>query len=253
MRLFFEISYDGKNYNGWQSQPNATGIQEVVTDSLTKLLRTPIEIVGSGRTDTGVHCKQQYFHCDVPDGTDRSKLLHQMNSILPSDIAIKSILNVKPDAHARFDALERSYIYQITTCKDPFKQGYAWHFFKPLQLQTMNDAAALLIGNHDFQCFSKVKTDVKNYFCTITYARWSQTGESIEFNISANRFLRGMVRAIVGTLIDVGVGKTSVEEFRTILASRDRREAGQNVPPYGLYLTKVVYPQEVFLEGNESE
>jgi tRNA pseudouridine38-40 synthase len=247
MRCFFEVSYNGTKYNGWQSQPNATGIQAVIEDSLSKVLRASISITASGRTDTGVHCEQQFFHADLPDTADIERLVFQLNSILPADIAIPSIRPVAPDAHARFDAISRSYKYRIVMRKNPFTPGFAWFYFKPLDLRTMNQAAALLAGKHDFECFSKVKTDVSNFICDISEARWEQHGDRLEFTITANRFLRGMVRAIVGTLIDVGSGRTSLEEFRHILESRDRREAGQNVPPSGLYLVSVIYPSRIFL------
>ena len=247
MRYFFEISYNGARYNGWQTQPNGTGIQQIVEDSLSTILREQIEIVGSGRTDSGVHCEQQFFHTNVVSEIDLSRLQQRFNSILPPDIAIRSIQRVSPDAHARFDALLRTYRYRMVTEKNPFANGLAWHFFKPLNLPTMNHAAALLVGKHNFECFSKVNTDVKNFVCNITEARWEEGEGKLEFTVSANRFLRGMVRAIVGTLVDVGTGKTTLEEFESILKSRDRREAGQNVPPYGLYLVRVVYPEKIFL------
>jgi tRNA pseudouridine38-40 synthase len=247
MRYFFEIAYNGKNYNGWQSQQNGLGVQAVVENALVKLLQQRIEIVGSGRTDTGVHCQQQFFHADIEKEFDISVLIIKLNSFLPSGIAIRNIIRVRPDASARYDAVERTYRYQITRKKDPFLEGYAWHFFKPLQLETMNNAAALLIGEKDFECFSKVNTDVNHFLCDIKYARWYQEGDLLFFTITANRFLRGMVRAVVGTLLDVGIGKTSTDDFIKIINGRDRRKAGANVPPYGLFLMQVKYPSEVFL------
>lgn len=247
MRFFFEISYNGTNYSGWQSQNNATGVQAVVEDALSKLLREEITIVGSGRTDTGVHCEQQFFHADIQKEFDLEKLVLKLNSFLPKDIAIPSIHKVKDEAHARYDATERSYIYRITTKKNPFLDGLALHYFKTLDVPCMNKAAALMIGKHDFESFSKVKTDVNNFMCDVKKAEWKEQGTSLEFTITANRFLRGMVRATVGTLLDVGTGKTSLKEFQNILASRDRREAGANVPPYALYLVEVKYPESIFL------
>lgn len=247
MRYFFEISYNGTNYHGWQSQNNATGIQTVVEDCLSKLLREEIRITASGRTDAGVHCEQQFFHADIGHAPP-ADLLFRMNAMLPPDIVIHSVRPVKPDAHARYDAIERAYQYRIVLSKNAFTKDLAWHFFKPLDLQTMNTAAALLVGKHDFTSFSKVNTDVNNFICNIREAFWMQDHNRLEFSISANRFLRGMVRAIVGTLIDVGLGKTSVDEFKAIIDSKDRREAGQNVPPCGLYLVRVVYPGNIFRE-----
>lgn len=248
MRYFFEISYNGTNYHGWQSQNNATGIQTIVENCLSRLSRSEIRITASGRTDAGVHCEQQFFHADIE--TASPDLLFRMNAMLPSDIVIHSIRPVKPDAHARYDAVERVYQYRMVLTKNAFTKDLAWYFFKPLDVQTMNTAAALLVGKHDFTSFSKVNTDVNNFICNIREAHWKQDHNRLEFNIAANRFLRGMVRAIVGTLIDVGLGKTSMEEFKTIVGSKDRREAGQNVPPCGLYLVSVAYPGSIFLENS---
>jgi tRNA pseudouridine38-40 synthase len=245
MRYFFEISYNGGNYNGWQSQNNGKGIQTVVEDCLSKISRSTIKITASGRTDAGVHCEQQYFHADLGE-TDLADLQFRLNNILPQDIVIHSIRPVRPDAHARYDAIERTYNYRMILEKNAFTPGFAWYFFKPLDMRTMNAAASLLIGKHDFTSFSKVNTDVNNFICEIKLAEWRQAKNRLEFAIVSNRFLRGMVRAIVGTLVDVGLGKTSLEEFERIIDSKDRREAGQNVPPHGLYLVKVKYPEEIF-------
>ncbi|MBL0741587.1 tRNA pseudouridine(38-40) synthase TruA [Chryseolinea lacunae] len=248
MRYFFEISYNGKNYAGWQSQANATGIQAVVEDTLSKMFRTEVKIVGSGRTDTGVHCEQQFFHCDIEKPFETESLIQKVNSFLPRDIAIQSIRRVKDDASARYDAVERTYHYRITRKKNPFRNELAWHYFKTVDVQTMNTAAALLVGEHDFECFSKVKTDVNHFLCDIKKASWRDDGDGLEFTITANRFLRGMVRAVVGTLLDVGTGKTTVKEFQAIIQSHDRKKAGANVPPYGLYLSKVKYPPSMFVK-----
>ena len=247
MRYFFEIAYHGGAYNGWQSQPNAIGVQAVVEDALTKLLREEITILGSGRTDTGVHCEQQFFHVDVSKELDSDSFVARLNSFLPKGIAILSIRKVKDDAHARFDATERTYHYRITKIKNPFLDGLALHYFKKVDVSKMNEAAALMIGVHDFESFSKVKTDVNNFTCDIKKASWKEDGDRIEFTITANRFLRGMVRAVVGTLLDVGTGKLSVAEFKKIIASRDRKKAGLNVPPHGLFLSHVKYPGKIFL------
>ncbi|MCK6616946.1 MAG: tRNA pseudouridine(38-40) synthase TruA [Cyclobacteriaceae bacterium] len=247
-RYFFEITYNGSNYAGWQSQANALGVQTVVEDALTKLLRTPTKIIGSGRTDTGVHCVQQFFHADIEKLFTKENLIHRLNSFLPRDIAIRSVRKVKPDASARYDAVERTYAYHITTVKDPLLLGLALHYFKPLNIQTMNQAAALLCGEHDFTCFSKVKTDVNHFICRVKKASWKQGGTKLVFTITANRFLRGMVRAIVGTLLDVGTGKISVKDVERIIKSKDRRKAGANVDPHGLYLVSVKYPRSVFID-----
>jgi len=246
MRFLFEISYLGTNYSGWQSQLNATGIQEIVETCLSTILRQNLKIVGSGRTDAGVHCTQQFFHVDIDKSFESDKLIVQMNSFLPADIAIRNISQIKPDISARYDATERAYEYIITRKKDPLRTGRAFYYFKDTDIKTMNKAAALLVGTHDFQAFSKVKTDVNHFICTIKEAGWNQKGDLLVFNIAANRFLRGMVRAIVGTLLDTGTGKISIKEFQEILKGRDRKKAGMNVPPEGLYLIRVKYPKNIY-------
>ncbi|MFZ6001684.1 MAG: tRNA pseudouridine(38-40) synthase TruA [Bacteroidota bacterium] len=248
MRYLFEISYLGTHYNGWQSQSNATGIQQLVEKALSTILRTPTAIVGSGRTDTGVHCVQQFFHADIEKEFEVEKLILQLNSFLPADVAIRSIRQIKPDASARYDAVERTYEYHITQVKNPILVERAFFYFKEVDVPTMNRAAALLVGTHDFQCFSKVHTDVNHFMCDLKKAQWNQKDDLLVFTITANRFLRGMVRAVVGTLLDVGTGKTSVAEFQKILKAKDRKKAGMNVPSEGLYLMKVKYPEKIFLK-----
>jgi tRNA pseudouridine38-40 synthase len=248
MRYFFEIAYNGKNYNGWQSQNNGIGVQSVVEDALSKLLQEEIKIIGSGRTDTGVHCEQQFFHTDIEKNFDKILFIQRLNAFLPAGIAVNAIKKVKPDASARYEAVERTYRYQITRKKNPFLEGYAWHFFKDVNVETMNMAAALMTGEHDFECFSKVKTDVNHFLCTLKSAEWHEQGDLLIFTVTANRFLRGMVRSIVGTLLDIGTGKTTMDEFKAIIRSKDRKKAGANVPPYGLYLTKVKYPSTIFIK-----
>ncbi|MCI0750977.1 MAG: tRNA pseudouridine(38-40) synthase TruA [Flammeovirgaceae bacterium] len=247
-RFFLEIAYNGTHYSGWQNQKNAVGVQEVVEKSLSKLLREEIKIVGSGRTDTGVHCKQQFFHIDIHKEFNPPDLLHKLNAFLPKDIFISTIRKVKDTAHARYDAHERSYEYHITKIKNPFLDKLALHYFKPADVALMNKAAGILLGEHDFESFSKVKTDVNHFVCTIKKAEWKDQGDLLIFYITANRFLRGMVRAIVGTLLDVGSKKISLKEFEGIIAGRDRKKAGMNVAPHGLYLTRVKYPPSVFLD-----
>ena len=247
MRYFFEISYNGTNYHGWQSQANAIGVQQVVEEVFEKLFRKKIEIVGSGRTDTGVHCVQQFFHADLDHELDKPVIQQKLNSFLPKSISINSIQLVRPDAHARYSAIERAYEYRITRTKNPFYQDYAYHFFKELNIQTMNKAATLLVGELDFESFSKVKTDVNHFICDLKKAKWNETDDLLVFHIAANRFLRGMVRSIVGTLLDVGSGKISIKEFQQIVKSKDRKKAGMNVPACGLYLMQVKYPKRIFL------
>lgn len=250
MRYFFEIAYHGKNYHGWQSQNNALGVQTVVENVLRQLLRNnEIVIVGSGRTDTGVHCRQQFFHTDIVKSFDPDHLLRRMNAFLPGDIAIRSIRPVRPDASARYAAVERTYEYVITRIKDPLRQGLSFYYFKPVDLPTLRRASALLLGMHDFQCFSKVHTDVDHFRCDIKVAEWTEKDHTLTFRITANRFLRGMVRAVVGTLLDVGTGKITLDDFKVILKSRDRRKAGMNVPADGLFLVGVKYPRRIFLNS----
>lgn len=248
MRYFFEIAYQGTNYHGWQRQTNAISVQQVVEEALSTLLRKETQILGSGRTDTGVHCKQQFFHIEVEEPiADLDNLTYRLNNFLPEDIAIHSACRVTDDAHARFTATSRSYQYFITQRKDAFSAPFKYFFNRSLDIKTMNEAAALLIGMHDFESFSRVKTDVNNFNCDIKAAFWIEEGETLVFNITANRFLRGMVRAIVGTLLDVGTGKLSITDFSAIINSKDRQKAGAAAPAHGLYLTAVEYPQEIFI------
>ncbi|MFM9075197.1 MAG: tRNA pseudouridine(38-40) synthase TruA [Bacteroidota bacterium] len=249
MRYFFNISYLGMAYNGWQSQPNGKGVQEMVEQALSSLFRKKISITGSGRTDTGVHCESQWFHADIDQAFVPVDLVHRLNSFLPRDISINDIRPVRPDASARYDATARSYRYVITLRKDPLLTGRALHWFKPLDIGNMQEAAGLLKGTHDFECFSKVKTDVDHFRCTVKRAVWKKNGHMLVFEITANRFLRGMVRAIVGTLLDVGTGKITVQDFARIIEGKDRKKAGMNVAPEGLYLVKVDYPGRVFLKN----
>ena len=246
MRLLFEIAYNGTNYNGWQTQHQGTSIQAVVEDAMSKMLREKIEITGSGRTDAGVHCEQQFFHADVQGTFEAENFLQKLNSFLPRDITVPSVRAITNEAHARYDAIERTYHYRITRVKNPFLIGLALHYFKSVDVQAMNEAAALMIGEQDFECFSKVKTNVKHFLCDVKKASWEENGDRLEFTIIANRFLRGMVRAVVGTLLDVGTGKITREEFEKIIRSQDRRKAGANVPPYGLYLSRVKYPDSIY-------
>ncbi|MTI21950.1 tRNA pseudouridine(38-40) synthase TruA [Fulvivirga sp. RKSG066] len=246
MRYFFEIAYDGDSYHGWQRQKNAISVQQVVEEALSTISRENITIMGSGRTDTGVHCEQQFFHADLQTKIDTEKLRFKLNSFLPPTISIQKIARVGDEAHARFDATSRSYEYRITNQKWPFAQGRAYYYTKEIDIKTMNQAAALLLGEHDFQAFSRVKTEVNNFICTITEARWEKDGQYITFHVTANRFLRGMVRALVGTLLEVGTGRLTIDSFKEIIENKDRRQAGSAAPAVGLYLTSVTYPEEIF-------
>ena len=245
MRYFLEHSYDGTNYHGWQRQPNAISIQEVLEGALSTLLRKDVAIVGAGRTDTGVHARQIMAHFDHLKELDADQLRHRLNSILPIDIAIQKVYLVKEDAHARFDAISRSYEYYVNLRKDPFSVHKSYYYKKILDVDAMNEAAKLLLNYTNFKCFSKSKTDVKTYNCTITNVSWENKGDQLVFKISANRFLRNMVRALVGTLIEIGENKLNNEGLLAIIKSEDRSKAGYSVPAHGLYLTAVEYPQKI--------
>lgn len=245
MRYFIELSYDGTPFVGWQRQPAGDSIQSCLEDALSILFRKPLSIVGAGRTDAGVHAHQLFAHVDLDEHVDQD-LTFRLNKLLPKEIAVRNIIAVAQDAHARFDAVSRSYRYRITTQKNPFLQKRSYQFAKPLDLELMNQAAKTLINHEDFKCFSKSKTDVKTYTCDIQHAHWQHNGSELVFFIQANRFLRNMVRAIVGTLIEVGLRKISISDFEAILASRDRSQAGYSVPAHGLYLEKVNYPNHIF-------
>ncbi|MFC5044259.1 tRNA pseudouridine(38-40) synthase TruA [Aquimarina hainanensis] len=252
MRYFIELSYKGTNYHGWQRQPNAISVQEVLETALSTLLRTHIEIVGAGRTDAGVHARKIMAHFDVITSIDEELLTYKLNSLLPVDIAIHSVDRVTDDAHARFDALSRSYEYFVNVRKDPFGTGTSYYVKKELDLDKMNRAAKMLLNYTNFKCFSKSKTDVKTYNCTITNAEWKTKGDRMVFMISANRFLRNMVRAIVGTLIEIGEGKLELCDLEVIIESENRSNAGYSVPAQGLFLTEVKYPQNIYLNGEKN-
>ena len=241
MRYFIELAYKGTNYHGWQYQPGVVSVQETLNKALSLLLKTDIDIVGAGRTDTGVHAKQMFAHFDFETEIDSQQLVHKLNSFLPKDIAVFTILKVADEAHARFDATKRTYEYHIHTMKDVFENDGSYHFQLPLDIAKMNDACQILFRHSDFECFSKVNTDVRTFNCTIFEAHWKQNGNKLVFSIGADRFLRNMVRAIVGTMINIGTGKISLEDFEKIIDSKDRSQAGFSVPAHGLYLTQVNY------------
>ena len=241
MRFFIELSYNGTNYHGWQIQPDAVSVQEKINSALSTIYQKEIEVVGAGRTDTGVHASQMFAHFDVDNDIDKN-LVFKLNSILPNDIFIKNIMQVADEKHARFDAIERSYEYRIWLGRNPFLLDFSWqiHSQKP-DVNRMNEAAKLLLEYEDFESFSKVKTDVYTFNCNVTQAFWKQENELLTFYISANRFLRNMVRAIVGTLLDVGLGKLTVADFKEIIESKNRSNAGLSVPAKGLFLTQIKY------------
>jgi len=248
MRYFLEFSYNGKYYHGWQKQPNAITVQEVIEKALSTLLRTKIVITGAGRTDAGVHAKQMFAHFDTDKINEKGVLIHRLNAFLPSDIAIHKIHTVVADAHTRFDAVSRTYEYWIVYKKDPFLTDFAYHSHSSFDLEKMNEASKILFEYRDFQCFSKSNTDVRTYRCVITRADWRIVDEKLIFTIQADRFLRNMVRAIVGTLLQVGDSKISKGDVKKIIESKNRSKAGVSVPGHALYLTQVTYPKNLFKE-----
>ncbi len=242
MRYFIKFAYNGKNYFGYQIQPNAVSVQETLEKALSLLLREQISIVGAGRTDSGVHAKEMFAHFDIEEVIDSPTLVKKLNSFLPKDIVVYDFIKVDDKAHARFDATKRTYEYDIHTFKDAFINEGSWYQHQDLDVAKMNEACKILFDYIDFECFSKVHTDVHTFNCKIYEANWQQNGNRLKFTISADRFLRNMVRAIVGTMINIGVGKISLEDFRNIIESKDRSQAGFSVPAHGLYLVKVEYP-----------
>lgn len=247
-RYFLQLSYDGTAYHGWQLQDNAETVQGVINQNLSLLLREKVSVLGCGRTDTGVHASTFYAHFDAPE-QDPVQLAYKLNRMLPKDIAIQDVHPMQAHAHARFDATSRTYQYHITTQKDPFSVQRAWLMNRPLNEQAMNKAAAMLLEYEDFGSFSKAHSDVKTHLCKVTKASWERTGHQLVFTVSANRFLRNMVRAVVGTLWQIGVGQLPVEAMRSIIEAKNRAEAGPSVPAAGLYLCGVDYPSELFLKG----
>lgn len=241
LRYFIEFSYNGKNYFGYQIQPKDISVQEELEKALSTILREEIKTVGAGRTDTGVHAKKMFAHFDTDQVID-DQLCHRLNSFLPTDISIKRIFPVKKDFHARFDATFRTYEYYISLEKNPFTQDSAWqHWRRNLDLSKMNEACKILFEYEDFTSFAKLHTDNKTNLCKIYKAEWEQTGTELKFTVSANRFLRNMVRAIVGTMVEVGAGKIQPEDLRKVIENKNRNSAGTSAPAHGLFLVDVGY------------
>ena len=252
MRYFIQLSYDGTGYHGWQVQPNGVSVQEVLQKALSTLLRQPTEVTGAGRTDAGVHASVMVAHFDWPAAhegegceempLDCTQLTYKLNRLLPPDVAVQAVRPVGPELHARFSATRRTYHYYIHTRKDPFLRGYSWQVNVPLDFALMNEAAQVLLEYSDFTSFSKTGPDVKTNICQLTEARWEQLkpGEW-RFTVSANRFLRNMVRAIVGTLVEVGRHRMTISQMRHAIEAKDRQRAGESVPGHALYLTNIEY------------
>jgi tRNA pseudouridine38-40 synthase len=250
-RYFAQLSFKGTQYHGWQIQPNAVSVQETVEKALSTILREEISVVGAGRTDTGVHASFYVLHFDTSEKIwDSQKLVFRLNSFLPPDIAIQKIWSVPKDAHARFSAVSRTYHYYMTTVKNPFQTEIAFYYHGKLDVTKMNEAADILFEYRDFTSFSRLHTDVKTNLCQIFQTEWVKESEMLIFKIKADRFLRNMVRAIVGTLLEVGKGKLTLEDFRKIIEKKDRKSAGTSAPAHGLFLVDIEYSEE--LKGPDS-
>jgi tRNA pseudouridine38-40 synthase len=253
-RYFIYLAYDGTNYHGWQIQPNGISIQECLMKALSTFLQQETGIVGAGRTDAGVHASLMTAHFDYEgDVLDTGILTEKLNRLLPPDISVYKVCKVKDDAHARFDAVARTYKYYVTTMKFPFNRQYHYRIYNELDFERMNEASRTLFDYSDFTSFSKLHTNVKTKLCKITHAEWTKENETTwVFTIRADRFLRNMVRAIVGTLFEVGRGKLSVEDFRKIIEQKNRCKAGSSAPGHALFLTNIEYPEKIFLINNDS-
>lgn len=247
MRYALDVSYLGTNYHGWQIQPNSVTVQEVLQKALFTVLREEVSVVASGRTDTGVHGKQQVLHFDS-ERLFLAKEIGRVNKLLPSDVSINAFALVEDDFHARFDAVKRSYIYKINTKKNPFSLGQSYYFRQPFDISLMNEACPFLLGKKSFEAFSKVRTEVHTFDCELYRAEWVMNDGVYEFHVSANRFLRGMVRALVGTLLEVGFGNQEPAWIKEVLKSKDRGTAGRNVLPEGLFLSEVIYEKPIHWE-----
>jgi len=242
-RFFIYLAYDGTDYCGWQIQPNGRSVQEEINTALSTFLRQDILITGAGRTDAGVHARMMVAHFDFPDALDTQQIVFKLNRMLPQDIVIFNVAEVDPQAHARFDATYRTYRYYVTTRKDPFQRHYAWRLPMTLDYKKMNEAAQHLFDYTDFTSFSKLHTDVKTNDCKIMAAEWVQIDDTTWcFMIQADRFLRNMVRAIVGSLVEVGRGKWTIDEFCEMIRAKDRSQAGMSVPGHALFLEDIGYP-----------
>lgn len=248
MRYFLDISYVGTAFHGWQRQPNAISVQQCIEDSLSIILRKNCEITGAGRTDTGVHALKMYAHFDSEPIEDPVHFLSSLNKLIGNDISIHNLLPVKPDAHARFDALSRSYLYRISLFKDPFDFNFSHRIDFLPDIERMNEAASILLHTSDFTSFAKLHSDSVTNICDVTFAKWEydEIQKKLLFRITANRFLRNMVRAVVGTLIDVGRHKLDISDFVNIIESKNRSSAGMSMPAKGLFLENITYHKEIF-------
>ncbi|CAI8248609.1 MAG TPA: tRNA pseudouridine(38-40) synthase TruA [Flavobacteriaceae bacterium] len=252
MRYFVFFAYNGAGYHGWQSQPNALTVQQEMEQAFETLLQEPIALTAAGRTDAGVHASFMVAHFDTSNSLPEN-LCFLLNQYLSNAISINRIQNVSDSAHARFDALSRTYQYTISSVKNPFRYPYQYYIKGSLDLAQMNASAALLLEYEDFECFSKVNTDVKTFMCQIEKAHWESLENQYIFTIKANRFLRNMVRAIVGTLIEIGQGKRTLDSLHKTLRSKDRSQAGYSVPAHALFLTDIEYPKTLFKQYDSKD
>ena len=247
MRYFLDISYHGGHFHGWQIQKNGNTVQEEIEKAISIQLKSPTQIVGSGRTDTGVHATQQVAHFDIDQQIDIQDFGYKLNALLPPSISINTVRRVKKEANARFDATSRTYHYYIHQKKNPFKNRTSYFFNSNLDIDLMNHGCKIIKGWKNFECFSKVHTEVRHFECHISKAEWTENGEGLLFEVCANRFLRGMVRALVGTLMELGLHKIDLQGLTEVLKSRDRKRAGRSVPAKGLFLTRVTYPKDIYI------
>jgi len=245
VRYFISLAYKGTNFHGWQVQPNAVSVQQRINEGLSVLLKEEVMIMGAGRTDAGVHAKQMYAHFECDKSFDLDIVCYRLNAFLEDTICIKSIFKVADETHARFHATSRTYEYWLCQEKNPFLIEGAWLMYSNLDFSLMNAAAAHLIEVSDFSSFAKIHTDVNTHICDVRKAEWLQQGDKWVFTIEADRFLRNMVRAIVGTLVEVGKGKMTIEEFKAVIKEKDRAVAGVSAPAKGLYLVNIDYPKEM--------
>jgi tRNA pseudouridine38-40 synthase len=249
LRYFIFISYKGTSYHGWQIQPNSVTVQKLLDEALTTILAENISATGAGRTDTGVHAMFFCAHFDsISSDLDSNKsFIYKLNRYLPKDIAVTSLRKVKPDANARFSVLSRTYQYYITREKDPFYDDTSWHLYGDINVKAMNDAAALLIKYSDFTSFARLHTNVKTNICKIYSAGWEENRNLLIFTIKADRFLRNMVRSVVGTITEIGFGKMDLDKFEEIIKARDRCKAGKSAPAKGLFLSEIEYPVDIYI------
>jgi tRNA pseudouridine38-40 synthase len=241
------MAYKGTRFHGWQVQPNAVSVQECLEKALSTITRETIAVTGAGRTDTGVHASYFVVHFDssLPN-LDHPDFTYKLNSFLKDDVSVFGLSKVSPEAHARFDAVSRTYQYHLNLRKDPFTVETSWYFFRQPNVETMNEACSILFDYIDFTSFSKLHTDVKTNNCKIIHAEWTQLGNNLIFTVKADRFLRNMVRAMVGTLLEVGLGKMDIAAFKSVIERKDRGAAGLSVPAHGLFLTDIEYPESIF-------